>query len=172
MRKIAGIDPGNSGGIAIAYDTNIIGACPMPTHEVTPVKKTYTYVNFSVVYNFLKENNVEAVYIELVGARPGQGSVSMYNFGYSTGGLHGVCASLGVEVITVRPQVWKAALFNDDSEKDKEAAIEFCKFNFPNISLLPTKRSKVPSDGIADAICIATYGLQQEKLKDKNINKE
>lgn len=163
----AGFDPGNSGGIALFNDDKIFTVIPMPIHKVTPCKKTYTYVDFALVSKFLKENNVKKAYIELVGARPGQGSVSMYNFGYSTGGLHGLCAALDIEVITVRPQAWKKVIFTKDSNKDKEDAINFCKQNFPDISLLPTKRSKVPSDGMADAVCIAVYGIWHTK---NNIN--
>lgn len=167
--KVVGIDPGNSGGMAVCEDGEVIGAIPMPSHKITPVKKTYTVVDFELVAKFLKANNPDKVYIELVGARPGQGGVSMFNFGYSTGGLHGICAALGIPVETVRPQEWKKVCFgNKKGAGDKEDAIAFCQLNCPDVSLLPTKRSKTPSDGIADAICISIYGMRDALISINN----
>jgi len=170
--KIVGIDPGNTGGMAVCENGEVIGVVPMPSHKITPVKKTYTVVDFSLVAKFLIANKPDKVYIELVGARPGQGGVSMFNFGYSTGGLHGICAALGIPVKTVRPQEWKRLIFGTSKGSgDKQDAIDFCETNCPNISLLPTKRSRTPSDGIADAICISIYGMR-DSIIDINKNND
>jgi crossover junction endodeoxyribonuclease RuvC len=165
--KVVGIDPGISGGLAVCEDGKIIGASAMPAHKVTPVKKSYNFVNFDLVSKFLKANEPDAVYIELVGARPGQGVTSMYNFGFSTGGIHGVCSALSIPLYTVPPQEWKKVVFGS-RKGDKEDAIKFCQTNCPDISLKATKRSKKDSDGIADAICISIYGMRQALININN----
>ena len=165
--KVIGIDPGITGGISVCHNNKIIDAIPMPAHKVKFVKKEYNLVNFKEVTNFFKKHNPDKIYIELVGARPNQGTVSMFNFGFSTGGLHGVADALGIEIYTVMPQKWKKLIF-ESGTGDKDDAIAFCDVNCPDISLLPTKRSKTKSHGIADAICISIYGM---KDATENINK-
>ena len=51
--------------------------------------------------------------------------------------------------------------------KEKEGTIKFCQDTFPTVNLLATKRSKVPSDGLADAIALAVYAsidTENEKI--------
>jgi crossover junction endodeoxyribonuclease RuvC len=167
---VCGIDPGNKGGISFCKNGNIIAAYPMPIHQVTPRVKTYTYVDFGVLSKIISEYNPDVGYIELVAARPGQGVTSMFSFGFSTGGIHGVFATKDIPLNTVDPQIWKAFVL-DSKSADKNDAIAFCEQNCPNISLLPTKRSKSPSDGIADAICISVFGYAMEQINNINTQK-
>lgn len=48
-----------------------------------------------------------------------------------------------------------------NTAKDKQAAIDYCTANYPSISLVP-QRKRTPQDGIADAICLAAYGLHRQ----------
>lgn len=169
--RILGVDPGNKGGLAICENGKIIGAIPMPIREVTPVKKTYTQPNFTLIGKWLRENLVDMAYIELVGSMPGQGVASTFTFGFNTGGLHGVIGCLDIPLRMVMPQRWKTLVL-DKNTADKDDAIAFCQQNCPDISLMATKRSKVPSDGIADAICIAVYGYAIERQNGINKEKE
>jgi Holliday junction resolvasome RuvABC endonuclease subunit len=100
---------------------------------------------------------------------PNQNVVSIFSFGQTAGGLHAVFDILEVPLYYVTPQRWKKEVLGANTA-DKDDAINFCKQNCPNISLKATKRSKVDSDGIADAICIAVYGMKQEIIRSKHIN--
>ena len=99
------------------------------------------------------------VVVEKVGAMPGQGVTSMFNFGMGYGMWVGMLAALGFPYELVAPQKWKAAVLGG-TKKDKRAAIEYVQRRFPDVSLLATPRSKVPHDGMADAACLALYARQ------------
>lgn len=159
--KIIGIDPGKSGGISLFIDDQIKEVMPMPIYEQDNGKDT---IDFKKVSEYFKLINPDKVYIEKVGAMKAQGVSSMFNFGFTTGGLHGICAALGISLTTVTPQKWKKVILSEKYDHiEKEGTILFCKDMFPNISLLATARSKVPHNGMCDAIAIGYYGVLNNK---------
>lgn len=166
--KIVGIDPGKSGGISYCDETGkVVETVTMPTYEVDGKDK----IDFKAVAAILKKHNPDKVYIENVHAMPGQGVTSMFNFGFSTGGLHGVCGALNITVEIVNPRTWQKKLMGD-AKHEKEDTINFCLKNWPELNLFATKRSKKHHDGMADACAIAHYGFINEKDKSIAINKE
>ena len=156
--KVCGIDPGKNGGIAIIENGKLLCHYAMPTDN--------DGVDFNKIAWLLKKELPNFVYIELVHAMPKNGAVSMFNFGFSTGGLHGVARALDLVVKTVQPRKWQKTLMGD-AKHEKEDTIRFVQEKYPEVNLLATKRSKKPHDGMADAIGIAYYGFFQEM----NINK-
>ena len=101
---IVGIDPGISGAVAwVSDDGFLLSAMDMPTLEVNGKMK----VNPHILASDLSFRKPKIVVIEDVGAMPGQGVTSMFNFGYSAGILAGVCAGLGIPTVFYRPAVWK-----------------------------------------------------------------
>ena len=101
---IVGIDPGISGALAwVSDDGFLLSAMDMPTLEVNGKAK----VNPHILASELSFRKPKIVVIEDVGAMPGQGVSSMFNFGYSAGILAGVCAGLGIPTVFYRPAVWK-----------------------------------------------------------------
>jgi crossover junction endodeoxyribonuclease RuvC len=157
--KICGIDPGKSGGLAIIEDGKLID------YIITPCDDNG--VDFNKVADFLKKHTPDVVYIEFVAARPGQGVCSMFSFGFSTGGLHGVARALNLVVKTVQPRKWQKTLMGD-AKHEKEDTIRFVQEKYPEVNLLATKRSKKPHDGMADAIGITTYAFFEEMNINKN----
>ena len=140
-----GIDPGQKGGYAIIRkdDTGrTISAFP------------WTDVFFTFEMAALKGQDVIAV-IEKVGARPGQGVTSMFNFGKSAGYIEGVLSALGIPYQLIPPQTWKREF--SLIGKDKKASIETCQKLFPEVDLRRSERSKTDSDGKAEALLIALY---------------
>lgn len=101
----------------------------------------------------------EFIIMEKVASRPNQSSVSMFRFGEGFGALKGLAAGLNISLRLVTPQAWKKVVLAG-TPKDKEAAIRYCKQVFPEVSLLATERSRVPHDGIADALCILDYATR------------
>ena len=162
MRHI-GIDPGFKGGVALFEDKKCLEAFPMPLYETENGKNT---VDCKLLSKYIRENNVEIIIIELVHTMPGQGVASSGNFMKNFGKILGMAEGLGIKTILISPQKWKKLLLKDDYVHDmKQGAIDFCQKLFPHISLLPTKRSKVPHDGISDAVCI---GCSLYLLEDIN----
>jgi crossover junction endodeoxyribonuclease RuvC len=155
---IIGIDPGKTGGIAVlAEDWYDVYPIPLAGDEID---MTSIYSSLRLAIEPSRSDQHIAAFIEKVGAMPGQGVSSMFSFGFTTGALHGIIASLGIPRYMVTPQAWKKVVLEGTS-KDKNAAIEYCRRAYPFISLLATDRSKVCHTGMADAICIAEYGRRR-----------
>jgi len=153
MKYYIGFDPGKSGACAIIYNGEVISVFPFPLAG----NKIDAYdLASKIIFKAISSVNPAIACIEKVGAMPGQGVVGMFNFGYSTGLLYGICAALNVPVHTVAPQTWKKLILKD-TDRSKEATIEWCRKAYPHTWLLATPRSKKPHTGMADAIGIATY---------------
>ena len=78
---IIGIDPGKSGGVAILDGKTIIDKIRMPT--IRHGKRDL--VDVMRLNQRFGSHRVDAVIIEQVGAMPGQGVSSMFNFGRHVG---------------------------------------------------------------------------------------
>lgn len=164
LRIVIGIDPGLSGAIALMI-LNLDGSCqkvqafPMPTK---PGAKKGMDVSAQGVRACLAWPNqllgkVELALIEDVHAMKGQGVTSSFSFGRGYGKVLGVLECLDIPYQTVQPQRWKKAVL-DGLGREKSDAIRWVQNRFPTLSLLPTAKSKKPSDGMAEAVCIAEYG--------------
>ena len=147
---VVGIDPGASGAV-VAYSTEHDEFCHilMPTMEVGKANR----VNGSAVAAFLRQFQITAVFLEKVSAMPGQGVVSMFNFGHSTGVVDGVCSALGLPITLVTPQAWKKHACLIGTEKD--ASRSRCVQLYPSVVDL---HKKGKGQAIADALLIAKYG--------------
>jgi crossover junction endodeoxyribonuclease RuvC len=158
---VLGIDPGLSGGYALVSDKVCIGYGMMPVLTKIYGKGKQAKRKSSVDVARLRDvilaiAKPDLTIIELVGALPGQGSVSGFTFGKGVGKLTGMAEALDWSYVEVRPQAWKAIILKD-TLRDKEAAISYCKHKHKNVNLIPP-RHRVPSDGIADSVCMADYG--------------
>lgn len=144
-----GIDPGLNGAL-VCFDVNdgVLDIHDMPIMEVRGKKS----VSPQLIANILKDNH-GPVCIERVGAMPGQGVSSMFNFGKSYGVLLGVAAGLDMPITTVPPTTWQRALKvppGKDGSRDRAC------------QLLPAYAqyfSRKKDDGRADAALIAYYAV-------------
>ena len=144
---IIGFDPGAKGGLAFLSD--VVSAYPMPLAgkeldipEITDLILSYPEISLAVV--------------EKCHAMPGQGTVSMFNFGKGYGTLLGILGALKIPTILVIPQAWKKVILAG-TKKDKDAAIEYVRMKYPDFPVI-LPRCRKPHDGICDAICLAEYG--------------
>ena len=146
---VAGIDPGASGALVILEDGSPIEWTQMPTMKVGSA----TRVNGSAVAAFFLHTHVEHVYVEQVGAMPGQGVSSMFNFGHSTGTVMGVLSALFIPHTLVTPQAWKkaAGLTGTDKDAARARALQL----WPDWRELDKKGN---GQALADAALIARYG--------------
>ena len=151
--RIIGIDPGLSGGIAILDDLKVFDIFDMPV--MSEGKKNKNQLNSAQLVNIIKKHIVSGdtfVIVEQVGAMPGQGVTSMFNFGQTFGSIKGVCAALDLPIFYVRPTKWKKhfELINSSKDASRTKVIEM----YPSISSRFTKKKDVNK---ADDILIARY---------------
>ena len=147
MKTYTGIDPGKSGALAVIEENGDIHVWPFNS-----VKYAEVLTHLSSVRDEIK------CCVEKVGAMPGQGVVSMFNFGHNFGFIEGLLLGNWIPYQLVPPQTWKKEFC---VTSDKNTSIEVCRKLFPHVSLLPTERSRKPSDGMAEAILIAEYARRR-----------
>lgn len=149
MSVSIGIDPGKTGAIAVMDDDGIL--C-LEQFNVDKYVDVLSYVGRSTSAKDIK------VCVEKVGAMPGQGVVSMFNFGHNLGVIEGILSALRIPYQLVPPQTWKKEF---SLTGDKAKSIEVCKKLFPWVDLRATERSRKPSDGLAEALLMAEYARRK-----------
>lgn len=147
-RLSIGIDPGKSGGIAFINEFRI---------------QTFPYSDETLIKCLQKArdwggHDKVRVCLEKVNAMPGQGVVSMFNFGKSLGFIEGVLQAYSIPYQLVPPQKWRKEF---SITGGKTHSIQVCQKLFPKISLLATPRSRKPHDGMAEALLMAEYAKRR-----------
>ena len=145
-----GIDPGAKGALAVVQKGDVakmlIGVYP------------FSLESYRTVLADLKKSGEDLLAaVEDVHAMPKQGVTSMFNFGVGFGFIQGVLSAFGIPFELVRPQKWK----KEFSISDKNESIAVCQRLFPDMSLLPSERCRVPSDGMAEALLMAEYARRK-----------
>ena len=160
---VFGIDPGVSGAISVFEDKKITTFFDMPT--MIEGKKNKRQVNAAQLAHEIKSRVIDrdnsAVLIEQVGAMPGQGVTSMFNFGQSFGVIKGICSALGIPIYFIRPVKWKKHfnLINTEKDASRTRAIEI----FPYFS---NQLSRKKDSNKADAILIARCYYETYKSEE------
>jgi crossover junction endodeoxyribonuclease RuvC len=151
-RMIIGIDPGISGALAFLDDKFCLLVCvDMPTMILNKSKNQVNAAELASIISSFSSSSGTIAHLERVAAMPGQGVVSMFNFGMAYGVVQGILGALRIPVILVSPVVWKkrAGL----QGKDKDMARTVAQHLYPGASLARKK-----DIGKADAILIARFG--------------
>jgi len=147
-----GIDPGLSGAIALLRNGEFADVWDMPTMGRGTGNKQQ--INAAEVARILRECPPCTSYIELVGAMPGQGVSSMFNFGKAAGAVMGALAALQFPMVEVTPVRWKREFGLIGKEKDM--ARTHAQQLMPTAPLSLKKHC-----GRADALLLALYGHRQ-----------
>jgi crossover junction endodeoxyribonuclease RuvC len=154
--KVLGIDPGLKGGLAMVEDGRLIHVAPMP---VVALENGKNRVSTDGLRDFLETcaRDPDEIWIEEVGARPGQGVTSMFNFGFGCGVLLGFFRSACPEAVInyIRPQKWQKH-FWDSTEDTKASSVEVAAALYGTATLIPAG-CRTPHDGMSDALLIARY---------------
>lgn len=154
-----GIDPGKDGAMAVLWPKREPGDSSF-VHEGPKVyafdKEQYRGALTAVLPHRLDYRIV--CVLEHVGAMPGQGSVSMFNFGQNFGWIQGVLDAYGIPYELIRPQKWKKEF---SCTSDKNTSIEVARRLFPNVDLRRTERCKGPHDGKCEALLMAEYARRR-----------
>ncbi|KJZ67272.1 hypothetical protein [Pseudomonas fluorescens] len=157
-RIVVGIDPGQTGGIAIINESfELIDCFVMPILKVDGKSK----VDAGALYNKLSGYHIDLAILEKVGARPGQGVVSMFSFGESYGCARAVLECLGVQCRLERPQAWRGGQSLTGLSKEQIAEVAHNVFGAAQIYGRKNKYgNRSIRDGISDALMIAKYGVR------------
>lgn len=109
MKYVLGIDPGLTGAFAYLVDGILVSAFDMPTHKNANGKTEVDAQKLGLFLDTL--SRVDLAVIEEVGVMSGkEGRVSMFNFGKSTGMVHGALGAFGIPIFETKPAVWKSAM--------------------------------------------------------------
>ncbi len=165
---ILGVDPGLKGALVLMRDNTIQTLTRMPTHKIgkkefVDIKAVKKWVESQRAFYYIDKVLIEK---QMVVSKQGISSSgkTMYQFGL----LEGLFEGLGLNPIIVTSKTWQKAIFTKVDEallKDynyadtKLKAIGFVEQYYNSSYLFTSSRQTKPSDGIADAICIATYGF-------------
>jgi crossover junction endodeoxyribonuclease RuvC len=105
---VAGADPGVSGGIAFLDERGrVLFVDDLPVHLLVHGKQRRAELDLATLGQLLLRYPVGHVYIERVAARPGQGTVSMFRFGFTYGAITGLVAGLSLPYSLVAAQTWQ-----------------------------------------------------------------
>jgi crossover junction endodeoxyribonuclease RuvC len=154
---IAGIDPGLSGAVAFldAPSGAVLDVADMPTLALSRAGKNKRELDAHALARLIGDRRPDHAFLELVGARPGQGVSSVFAFGKSFGVVIGVLATLAVPMTFVAPMVWKRALRVPAAKDGARARAS---------QLMPAAAHHWPlvkHDGRAEAVLIGLYGVRQ-----------
>lgn len=161
--RILGIDPGLKGAFVLLGAEDIVVFDTPVIQRIVNGKKKHQIDAYNLSlwleYHRLK---ISLAVIEQVGSMPKQGVTSSFNFGFTTGVIHGILTNIGVPVRTVVPPVWKRKF--GLLRQDKDASRAEASRRLPkHAAHWPLKKH----DGRAEAALLAVYGsmIDREGVK-------
>lgn len=173
MRKVRiGIDIGSKGAIAIFIDGELEMYCAIPIG----VDRKCDVAAFSeLISDWIgKDDDIHCV-IEDLHSIYGTGAASNFTFGWVNGVTEAILATWAIPYTKVQAKKWQKEMWEgvrpvqiNTGKKDKKGLPKYktdtkatsllaAKRLFPDEDFLATTRSKVPHDGIVDAILLAEY---------------
>lgn len=173
---IVGIDPGLDGAFSIFDGDKCVYAAKIPHIDKTPnlIEVADTLYDLTLAYcpNW--------VFCEQVHSTPNDGHVGAFTFGAGYGYIQGFCKGRNWLLDLVRPVKWKSIVLKDkmglqgqaikylqkyypgynpkNKAVNKATTLAHVHEKYPDIDLTPG-RSRLPQDGIADAVCLGEYGV-------------
>lgn len=165
MLAVCAIDPGLEGAIAILGDDGSLECHNMPTFEIpkSGSKGSRRSVDDLAVVRLLEHRiRLRHAFIERVHAMPGQGGVSMFNFGEGFGIVKTAVAALRIPRTFYDPLVWKKfyRLSKGDKESSRLRASELFPQHAGQWEMVRGQVSREQAGGRAEAALLAIYGRQ------------
>lgn len=158
--RIGAIDPGQEGWLAVLVGPGLHQLEPLPFTQRKKGQKPHLLLD--KLRAQLQRARLERLYLEVAGSRPGEGTVSAFTSGKNWGLLYGVAWALDIEIVEVRPAVWRKALCGhmgkaSDTKERKQQSIARAMELYPHAPLIP-EGCRVAQNGAADALLIAHFG--------------
>lgn len=160
--RILGIDPGESGGLALLRSGLELDLVKMPWKD-----DELDYVALDLV---LSELVPDVIFLEQPGGFK-LGPSSAFSFGRTCGQIELICRQSGFPLRHTKPNEWTKIMHEriDKDLKPKAKSLIKARELFPDQSFLATPKSKKPHDGLIDAALIARFGqlvlIQEEDSK-------
>jgi hypothetical protein len=171
---VLGIDPGLDGGFCVLSEDGIIEVFKTP--KCTRPKRKGNYIDVEKIYEFIsKHNYITDIYIERQFILRSQGMSSGSKTMYQVGILYGLSWSFCKNTNEINAKDWQDIIFPkvdlnsmvdyNYSNDTKLKSIAYVEQNYGKDYLFHSSRQRKPSDGLADAICIASAGLELSTTK-------
>ena len=147
-KSFIGIDPGKTGAAALITDEG--------NHEIldypgSPSLIVETFMGWESKYNIIMAA------LEKVGARPGQGVVSMFTFGRNLGAWEGIISAFSIPFMMPTPRQWQKGIIDPKAGTDtKTRSLNTARRLFPDASL-----SRKKDHGRSDALLLAFWAKRQ-----------
>lgn len=156
---ILAIDPGASGALAFFdHVSGTLEVIDMPVVNVERGGKAKREISPALLAQVVRSMPASRCVVEKVGAMPGQGVSSMFQFGRGVGMIEGVTASLGLPLHYVTPQRWQKDVgVRGGKDGARLRAIEL----FPAYASLFARKK---DDGRADAALIAWWAITKGEI--------
>lgn len=166
MRRLVGVDPGLAGGLAVvdceAGRIVHVELCRTPTAFVARGRSRKREYDAAAMCELLMRWHSPPgapceIVLELQGARPGQGVVSMFRAGVGYGLWLGLFAGIGLAHRVVAPGAWKRhyGLVGCDKRASRLKAQELC----PRLGPIA-----VADEGCAEALLLALYVVERATI--------
>lgn len=168
---IAAIDPGMDGGICKMDDQGaVLSLIPMPTIDIKKGKKSSRDLNLPIIRDIMFstdhiviEKSQPMTPRDQYGRPKAQGHAGAFNYGKGYGCLIGLCVGQNLPYTEVTPQSWRKVMCAG-MDKGKGSSIKRCMQLYPGLNLFRTPRCVKPHDGMAEAVLIARYWIDERKL--------
>lgn len=166
MKLFIGVDPGLGGGVAfywpddpttaVVYDMPLERGKKVHAMGIKELMLNHHLIPFGI--------DVHGA-VELVGSRPRQQGA--FNFGFSTGIVHGVLGCFAIPILEVSPNKWKPSLGlqrppTETISENKDRARATASKLFPHLASQLTRKK---DDGRAEALLIAFYAAHRKENK-------
>lgn len=168
-----GIDNGLKGGITIINEKEEIIICtPMPIknnqYNITAIQ--------ALLEKIIEEQEIILVGLEKSHTMPINGAKANFTNGYNYGIIITLLELLNLPYKIILASHWQKALLDKEKHANtKIASIKYCQNKYPEYDFTPTPRSKKPSDGLTDSLCIAIYTKRTDNkdeilIRERNYN--
>jgi crossover junction endodeoxyribonuclease RuvC len=151
--RILGVDPGQSGGLAIIHGGQLVRGTRMPIIKI----RGKAQLDARAVIEWWADTAFDVAVIEAVHAMPRQGVTSSFQFGRMLGAIESLVFTVGMPVHYVTPASWKKAM---GLSSDKQQSIDAAKLRFGSAADALLKHKA--DDGIAEAALIAAHWASQQ----------
>ena len=154
--KVAGIDPGGSGALALLNGAALVAVTDMPVFTVSRGKGVKRELDVHGLAEILRAWAPDYVWFEQVGGMAGDAPSSAFNFGRIAGAAEALAKASGARFDFVAPHVWKKDMGLIGKTKDDSRVMA--------TNMWPAAagefRRKM-DEGRAEAALIAEYGRRQ-----------
>lgn len=152
-----GIDPGAKGAVVCLSDD------VDPLLLLSPAPSAVDYVGAlreCLALSVSRHAHCIAA-LEKTSARPGQGVVSMHQFGRNAGWWEGALAALSIPYLLAAPRRWQPAVLDSGGDPPKIRSLAMARRLWPHLTLGKN------DDGLADALHLARWCRLQHRAPDQ-----